>query len=131
MKSSLDLLIFLWWIADLTPFLTSLCKKAFLSRTERFGSVLFCIFYSNLGLPSAKSLQNGCLGSLLSRRKIKPVTTHKMASHLMDMNIIFQENMCLTDLHHYKHFKMAIFEYASTQERIGTVFSGVQPIMIS
>ena len=38
-------------------------KKAFLSRTERFGSFLFCFFYSNLGLPSAKSLQNERLGS--------------------------------------------------------------------
>ena len=36
-------------------------------------------------------------------------------------------NMCLTDLNHYKHSKMMIFEYALTQERIGTVFSGVQP----
>ena len=27
----------------------------------------------------------------------------------MDMNIIFQENMCLTDLNHYKHSKMTIF----------------------
>ena len=50
-----------------------------------------------------------------------------MASYLMDVNVIFQENMCLTDLNHYKHSKMTIFEYALTQERIGTVFSGVQP----
>ena len=84
-------------------------KKAFLSRTKRFGSFLFCFFFSNLGLPSAKSLQNGRFWFLLSRRKIEPVTTHKMASHLMDMNIIFLENMCLTDLNHYKHSKMTIF----------------------
>ena len=64
-------------------------KKAFLSRTERFGSFLFCFFYSNLGLPSAKSLQNGRFSFLLSLRKIEPVTTHKMASHLIDVNIIF------------------------------------------
>ena len=38
-------------------------KKTFLSRTERFGSFLFCFFYSNLGLPCAKSLQNERLGS--------------------------------------------------------------------
>ena len=73
-------------------------KKAFLSRTERFGSFLFCFFYSNLGLPSAKSLQNERLRFWSSRRKIEPVTTHKMASYLMGMNIIFQENMCLTKL---------------------------------
>ena len=41
--------------------------------------------------------------------KIEPVTTHKMASYLMDVNIIFLENMCLTDLNHYKHSKMTIF----------------------
>ena len=64
-------------------------KKAFLSKTERFGSFLFCVFYINLALSSAKSLQNGRFWFLLSRRKIEPVTTHKMASHLMDMNIIF------------------------------------------
>ena len=40
--------------------------------------------------------------------------------------------MCLTDLNHYKHSKMTIFfEYALTQERIGTVFSGVQPASFS
>ena len=84
-------------------------KKAFLSRTERFGSFLFCFFYSNLGLPRTKSLQNERLGFLSSRRKIEPVTTHKMASYLMDVNIIFQENMCLTNLNHYKHSEMTIF----------------------
>ena len=45
----------------------------------------------------------------------------------MDMNIIFQENMCLTDPNHYKHSKMTIFDHAITQESIGTVFGGVQP----
>ena len=35
--------------------------------------------------------------------------------------------MCLTDLNHYKHSRTTIFEYALTQERIGTVFSGVRP----
>ena len=64
---------------------------------------------------------------LLSRRKIELVTTHKMASHLMHMNVIFQENMCLTDANHYKHSKMTIFDHALTQERIGQVFTGVQP----
>ena len=39
--------------------------------------------------------------------------------------------MCLTDLNHYKHSKMTIFEYALTQERIGTVFSGVRPIAVT
>ena len=76
--------------------------------TERFGSFLFCFFYSNLGLLRAKSLQNGRHSFLLSQRKIKPLTTHNLASHLMDMNIIFQENMCLTDLSHCKHSKMTI-----------------------
>ena len=32
-----------------------------------------------------------------------------MASYLMDVNIIFQENMHLTDLNYYKHSKMMIF----------------------
>ena len=65
-------------------------KNAFLSRTERFGS-------------SSK-----WTSSFLSpRRKIEPVTTHKVASYLMDMNTIFQENMCLTDFNH--HSKMTIF----------------------
>ena len=49
----------------------------------------FYFFYSSLGLPSAKSLQNECFSFLLSRRKIEPVTTHKMASYLFDVNIIF------------------------------------------
>ena len=49
----------------------------------------------------------------------------------MDVNIIFQENMCLTDLNHYKHSKMTIFEYTLTQKRIGTVFSGVQPAAVT
>ena len=53
-----------------------------------------------------------------------------MASHLMDMNIIFQENMCVTNLNHYKCSKMTIFWVALTQEKIGTVFSGVQPLDI-
>ena len=108
-KNSLGLLIFCSACADLTTLSTYLCEKAFLSRTERFGSFLFCFFYSNLGLPIAKSLQNGRLSFLLSWRKIESVTTHKVASHLMDMNIIFQENMCLTDLNHYKHAKITIF----------------------
>ena len=84
-------------------------KKAFLSRTERFWSFSFCFFYINLGLRGAESLQNERLRFWSSRRKIEPVTTHKMASYLMGMNIIFQENMCLTDLNHYKHSEMTIF----------------------
>ena len=108
MKNSLGLLTFSGECADLMPFSANLCQKAFLSRTERFGSFLFCFFYSNLGLPSTKSLQNERLSFWSSRRKIEPVTTDKMASYLMDMNIIFQENMCLTDLNHYKHSKMTI-----------------------
>ena len=117
------------------PFSTNLCKKKerkkISSRTEKFGSFLFGFFYSNLGLPSAKNLQNGRLSFLFSRRKIERVTTHKTASHLMDMNKIFQQNTCLTDRNHYKHSKMTFFEYALTQERIGTVFSGVQRIAVN
>ena len=132
MKNSLGLLIFCGGCADLMPFSTNLCKKAFLSRTERFGRFLFCFFYNNLGQPSAKSLQNGRLRFLFSRQKIEPVTTHKMASHLMDINILIcQENMCLTDLNHYRHSKITFFEYALTHERISTVFSGVQPIAVT
>ena len=91
LKNSLGLLIFCGGCADLMPLSAYLCKKikVFLSRTERFGSFLFCFFYSNLGLLSAESLQNGRFSFLLSGRKIKLVTAHKMASHLMDMNIIF------------------------------------------
>ena len=112
--------------ADLMLFSTYLCKKKKKKEKEKkkekhfhqelrdlgvflFYSILFCFVYSNLGLPMAKSLQNGRLSFLLGRRKIEPVTTHKMASHLMDMNIIFQENTCLTDLNHYKRSKMTIF----------------------
>ena len=66
---------------------------------------------------------------LVQSVKIEPVTTHKMASSLKDMNIIFQENMCLTDLNHYKHSKMMIFWVRfNTLKNLGTVFSGVQPI---
>ena len=39
--------------------------------------------------------------------------------------------MCLTDLNHYKHSKMTIFWVRLTQERIGTVFSGVRPIAVT
>ena len=92
LKNSLYFLIVCGGCADLMPFSTNLCKKkTFLSTTERFGSFLFCFFYSNLGLPSAKSLQNERLGSCPVAEKIEPVTTHKMASYLMDVNIIFQE----------------------------------------
>ena len=59
----------------------------------------------NQGPSRAKSLQNGGLSFLPSQRKFEPVTTHKMALHLMDVNTIFQENMCLTDPSQYKHSK--------------------------
>ena len=75
------------------------------SKIERFESFLFCFFYSNLGLPRAKCLQNVNLSFLFSGRKIEQITTHKMASHLMDMSIIFQEKMCLTDLNHINPLK--------------------------
>ena len=42
------------------------------------------------------------------------------------MNVSFQEIMCLTNANHYKYSKMTIFDYALTQERIWTFFSGVQ-----
>ena len=45
--------VLIWCLSQQTS-----VKKAFLSRTERFGSFSFCFFYSNLGLPSAKSLKN-------------------------------------------------------------------------
>ena len=63
----------------------------------------------------------------VDRQKIEPVTTHKMASHLMDMNVIFQENMCLTDANHINTLKLRFFDHALTQERIETFFSSVQP----
>ena len=103
-------------------------KKHFYQELKRFGPSYFLSSTGNLGPPRAKSLQNGGLSFLPSWQKIKPVTTHKMASHLMGMNIIFQENMCLTDPNHYKHSKMTIFYNALTQESIGTVFGGVQQI---
>ena len=50
-----------------------------------------------------------------------------MASYLMDMNIIFQE--CVWPILIFINtLKWRFFEYALTQERIGTVFSGVQPV---
>ena len=58
---------------------------------------LFLLQAIYIGPPRAKSLQKGVLVFLLSRREIEPVTTHKIASHLMHINVIFQENMCLTD----------------------------------
>ena len=112
LKNRFDLFIFCSGCADLMPF---------------FLTFYFVSSTSNLGPPRGKSLQNGVSVFLLSRRKIEPVTTHKMASHLMHMDVIFQENMCLTDANHYKHSKMTIFDNALTQERIGTFFSGVQP----
>ena len=93
LKNSLGLLIFCGGCADLMPFSTYLCKKSFLSRTERFGTFLFCFLYRQSRIRRAKSLLNGGLSFLPNRRKIEPVTTHKMAPHLMDMNIIFQENI--------------------------------------
>ena len=105
LKSGLGLLIFCGG-ADVMPFSTCICrKKAFLSRTERFGTFLFCFFYRQSRPPRAQSLQNGGLSFLPSWRKIELVTTHKMASHPMDINIIFQENMCLTDSNNCKHLK--------------------------
>ena len=96
MRNSLGLLIFCCECADLIPFSTNLCKKAFSSTTERFGTSLFCCFYRLL-----IACKMEVLVFLSSVRKIEPVTTCKMASHPMDMNIIFQENMCLTDPNHY------------------------------
>ena len=90
LKNRVGLLIFCGGCADQMSLSQHISvKKAFLSKTEGFGSFLLCFFYSNLALPSAKNLQNGRFWFLLSLRKIEPVTTHKMASHLMDMNIIF------------------------------------------
>ena len=60
----------------------------------------------NLGSPRPINLQNG--GLSFFRRKIEPINTHKMASYPMDMNIIFKENMCLTDPYYYKHAIMMI-----------------------
>ena len=48
---------------------------------------------------------------------------------MMDMNMIFQENMCLTDLNHSKHSKMTIFGvHFITGKHLGTVFGGVQSV---
>ena len=86
------------------PFSTYLCKKkSFYQELRDLGPFYFVSSTGNLGPPKAKILQNGGLSFLPSRLKIEPVTTHKMAFHLMDMNIIFQENMRLTDPNHYKH----------------------------
>ena len=48
LKDRIGLLIFCGGCADLMSLSIYLCKKAFLSKTERFGSFLFCFFYSNL-----------------------------------------------------------------------------------
>ena len=111
-------------------------KKAFFIKKWEIWELfilLFCFFYSNLGLPSATSLQKGRVSFLLSRQINKPVTTHKMACHLMDMNIIFQENMCLTDLNHFKHSKLTIFwlHFNTEKNRHCINFSGVQPIVVT
>ena len=45
-----------------------------------------------------------------------------MASHLMHMNVIFKENIRLTDAYYYKHSKMTIFYHALTQERNNRYF---------
>ena len=52
-------------LRDLTPFTLFLLKSIYIEP------------------PWAKSLQNGVLVFLLSQQKLKLVTTHKMASHLM------------------------------------------------
>ena len=84
-------------------------KKHFYQELRDLGTFYFVSSTGNLEPPRAKSLQNGDLSFFPSQQKIKPVTTHKMASHLMDMNTIFQENMCFTDSNHCKHSKMIIF----------------------
>ena len=59
MKNSLGLFIFCGGCADL--YLSqqiSVKKKHFYQELRDLGVFLFCFFYSNLGLPSAKSLQN-------------------------------------------------------------------------
>ena len=102
------------------PFLIHLCKKKKKNKTNKkkhFYQELrdlgpFFIFVSskgNIEPPRTTSLQNGGLSLMPSQQKIKLVSTHKMASHLMDMNITFHKNMCLIDPNHYKHSKMMIF----------------------
>ena len=39
--------VLIWWLSQHIS-----VKKAFSSRTERFGSFLFCFFYSHLGRPT-------------------------------------------------------------------------------
>ena len=90
-------------------------RTFFLSRTERFRTFYFVSSTSKLGLPRVKSLLNGVLVFLVIQRKIESITAHKMASHLMHMNVIFfKENMCLTDANHNKQSKMTIFDYLLT-----------------
>ena len=96
LKNSLGLRVFCGGCANLMPFSTNLCKKSILPRTERFGRFLFCVFYSNLGLPNAKSLQNERL-VLVQSAKIEPVTTHKMASYLLYTHGLI--TTCLIFLH--------------------------------
>ena len=110
MKNNPGLLIFYTGCADLMHFSTYLCKtkqnktkqdnktnkltnkNIFIKRD--LGPFYFASSTGNLGSPTVKSLQTGGLSFLFSRRKWLP---------MMDMNIIFQENMCLTDPNHYKY----------------------------
>ena len=102
LKNSLGLLILCGGCADLVPFSTYLCKKKnknknkkhFYQELRDLGPFYFVSSRGNLGPPRAKSLQIGGLSFLPSRRKIEPVTTLKMASHLMDTNIVFQGKKC-------------------------------------
>ena len=84
-RIALTCLFFCGECADLIPFSTYImCKKKHFSRIERFGFFYFVSSTSNLGPPRSNSLQNGALCSFwLSRRKIEPATSNKMASHLI------------------------------------------------
>ena len=95
-------------------------KKHFYKELRDLGPFYFKFVPStgNLGLPRAKNLQNGGLSFLLSRRKIKPVTTRKMASHLIWMRTYsFRKNTYLTDPNHCKDPKMKILHTRFNTER--------------
>ena len=92
-------------------------KIAFLSRTERFGIFLFCPFYRQSRTTEGQKLAKWRCYFLVQSAKNRVGNPHKMAFHLMDMNIFFQKNMCLTDPNHYEDCKMMIFHICFNTEK--------------
>ena len=135
MKIALACLFFVVDMLIWCTFSTYLCKKkSILSRTQRFGTFYFVSYKGNLGLPRAKSLQNGhhCYQkpakwtSLLFAQPAKNrAGYHSQNGFLYDgYERNSEKNMCLI-LIIINTLKWRIFEQVLTQEKIGTVFGGL------